>query len=174
MLRVPDPQGIAIPPSNDRPASGSVDPIDESAGERNRPVDEIAVVDRDLSIVEHEAGDELQALSERLRRVEEELDGVFETIGRLLRGGENAAAELQRIASRAVRLDRVETTVVGALAEERDEISRALDEHFSRLERVLTGSDEERRAADVHGTPDEGTATPQPALPPADRSRAAD
>jgi hypothetical protein len=173
MLRVPDPQGIAIPPSNDRPASGSVDPIDESTGE-HLPVDEIAVVDRDLSIVEHEAGDELRALSERLRRVEEELDGVFETIGRLLRGGENAAGELQRIASQAARLDRVETRVVGALAEERDEISRVLDEHFSRLERVLTASDEERGAGDVYSTPDERTAAPQPAPAPGDRARATD
>jgi ABC-type transporter Mla subunit MlaD len=88
--------------------------------------------------VANDAEDDLDALSERLRRVEEELDGVFETIGRLVRSGETAAGELQRVARQVANLDRVEDRLVGALGEERDRISRIIDDHFARLERVLT------------------------------------
>ena len=52
--------------------------------------------------------EDLRAMSERLRRVEEELDGVFQTIGRLLRGGDATDPEDRRRAADAVRLEEIE------------------------------------------------------------------
>lgn len=104
-----------------------------------------------------DAEDDLDALSERLRRVEEELDGVFETIGRLVRSGETAADELQRVARQVANLDRVEDRLVGALGEERDRISGIIDDHFARLERVLT----DEGALDERPTPGAVSSAPE-------------
>jgi hypothetical protein len=100
--------------------------------------DDVAVVEEGISIVTGRADDDVRALSERLRRVEEELDGVFETIGRLLRSDDDSSAISLRAAAELDRLGGLEDRVMGVLAEERDRISRALDDHFARIERVLT------------------------------------
>jgi hypothetical protein len=112
--------------------------------------DDVAVVERGISIVTGGgADDDVRALSERLRRVEEELDGVFETIGRLLRSDDDSSANSLRAAAELDRLGRLEDRVMGVLAEERDRISRALDDHFARIERVLTsGAPTDERTPD--------------------------
>jgi hypothetical protein len=81
--------------NHDHPAHRPVDPGAESSPTAGLGPDGVVVGADDLSVIVeapppgvHVAGTEeaLRAMSERLRRVEEELDGVFETIGRLLRG----------------------------------------------------------------------------------------
>lgn len=81
--------------------------------------------------------EDLRAMSERLRRVEEELDGVFQTIGRLLRGGDVSDLEDRRLAADAARLEDIEKRLAQTLAVDRSKLSDALDEHFERIRRVL-------------------------------------
>jgi hypothetical protein len=76
-------------------------------------------------------------MSERLRRVEEELDGVFQTIGRLLRGGDVSDPEGRPLAADVVRLGDIEKRLSETLAADRSRLSDALDEHFERIRRVL-------------------------------------
>ena len=103
-------------PSAHRPVDPDADPpIAPPLG----PAD-IAVGHDDLSIIVEGASpaspseprvagtEDLRAMSERLRRVEEELDGVFQTIGRLLRGGDATDPEDRRRAADAVRLEEIE------------------------------------------------------------------
>lgn len=108
--------------------------------------DDIVVGHDDLSILVEAASpaeprvagmEDLRAMSERLRRVEEELDGVFQTIGRLLRGGDVSDPEGARSAADAARLEEMEKRLAETLAADRSRLSEALDEHFERIQRVL-------------------------------------
>ncbi len=98
-------------------------PVDPDAEPPIAPAlgpDDIVVGHDDLSIIVEAASpaspseprvagtEDLRAMSERLRRVEEELDGVFQTIGRLLRGGDASDPEGRRLAADAVRLEEIE------------------------------------------------------------------
>jgi hypothetical protein len=128
-------------------------PVDPDAGAPITPglgPDDIVVGRDDLSIVV-EAGrtapsppapglggtEDLRAMSERLRRVEEELDGAFQTIGRLLRGGDVSDPEGRGLAADVVRLEDIERRLSETLAADRTRLSDALDEHFERIQRVL-------------------------------------
>ena len=99
-------------------------PVDPDAQPPTAPAlgpDDIVVGHDDLSVIvagspaspePRVAGTEdLRAMSERLRRVEEELDGVFQTIGRLLRGGDASDPEGRRLAADAIRLEEIEKRV---------------------------------------------------------------
>ncbi len=109
--------------------------------------EDIVVRHDDLSILVEAASpaeprvagtEDLRAMSERLRRVEEELDGVFQTIGRLLRGGDVSEPEGgARSAADAARLEEMEKRLAETLAADRSRLSEALDEHFERIQRVL-------------------------------------
>ena len=108
--------------------------------------DDIVVGHDDLSILVEAASpaepqvagmEDLRAMSERLRRVEEELDGVFQTIGRLLRGGDVSDPEGATSAADAARLEEMEKRLAETLAADRSRLSEALDEHFERIQRVL-------------------------------------
>jgi hypothetical protein len=102
-------------PSANRPVEPDAEPpIAPALGP-----DDIVVDHDDLSIIVEAASpapaeprvagtEDLRAMSERLRRVEEELDGVFQTIGRLLRGGDASDPEGRRLAADAVRLEEIE------------------------------------------------------------------
>ena len=106
--------------NNEPSAHRPVDPDAEPPIAPALGADDIVVGHDDLSIIvegpspaspsePRVAGTEdLRAMSERLRRVEEELDGVFQTIGRLLRGGDASEPEGRRLAADAVRLDEIE------------------------------------------------------------------
>ena len=81
------------------------------------------------------AGDEeLRRLSERLRRVEDELDGVFETIGRLLASPDASAG---RAPSRDVLAERPDNAPARQAGGQRDRIEAELDESFERIRRAL-------------------------------------
>jgi len=115
--------------NNEPSAHRPLDPEGEPPMAPGLGSDDIVVRHDDLSILVEAASpaeprvagtEDLRAMSERLRRVEEELDGVFQTIGRLLRGGDVSEPEGgARSAADAARL------------------SEALDEHFERIQRVL-------------------------------------
>ena len=103
--------------NNDPSAHRPVDPDAEPPIAPTLGPDDIVVGHDDLSIIVEGASpseprvagtEDLRAMSERLRRVEEELDGVFQTIGRLLRGGDASEPEGRRLAADAVRLDEIE------------------------------------------------------------------
>ena len=109
--------------NNDPPAHRPVDPDAEPPIAPPLGPDDIVVGHDDLRIIVEGASpaspaspseprvagtEDLRAMSERLRRVEEELDGVFETIGRLLRGGDASDPEGRRFAADAVRLEEIE------------------------------------------------------------------
>ena len=106
--------------NNDSSAHRPVDPDAEPPIAPTLGPDDIVVGHDDLSIIVEGASpaspseprvagtEDLRAMSERLRRVEEELDGVFQTIGRLLRGGDSSEPEGRRLAADAVRLDEIE------------------------------------------------------------------
>ena len=106
-------------PSAHRPADPDAEPpIAPPLGP-----DDIVVGHDDLSIIVQRTSpaspseprvagtEDLRAMSERLRRVEEELDGVFQTIGRLLRGGDASDPEGRRPGADAVRLEEIEKRV---------------------------------------------------------------
>jgi hypothetical protein len=95
-------------------------------------------------------------MSERLRRVEEELDGVFQTIGRLLRGGDVSDPEGRRLAADVVRLEDIEKRLSETLAADRSRLSDALDEHFERIQRVL------HESAESGTEPEAGRERPRP------------
>jgi hypothetical protein len=105
--------------NNDPSAHRPVDPDADPPIAPPLGPDDIVVGHDDLSIIVEAspaspseprvAGTEdLRAMSERLRRVEEELDGVFETIGRLLRGGDASEPEGRRFAADAFRFEEIE------------------------------------------------------------------
>ena len=112
---------------NDEPSAHR--PVDPAAQPPTAPAlgpDDIVVGHDDLSIIVEAASpaspaspteprvagtEDLRAMSERLRRVEEELDGVFQTIGRLLRGGDATDFECRRLAADASRLEETEKRV---------------------------------------------------------------
>jgi hypothetical protein len=103
---------------NDEPSAHR--PVDPDAEPPIAPPlgpDDIVVGHDDLSIIVEAASpseprvagtEDLRAMSERLRRVEEELDGVFQTIGRLLRGGDASDPEGRHLAADAIRLEAIE------------------------------------------------------------------
>jgi hypothetical protein len=82
--------------------------------------DDMVVGHDDLSIIVQTAStaspaeprvggtEDLRAMSERLRRVEEELDGVFQTIGRMLRGADVSGPEGRRLAADAIHFEEIE------------------------------------------------------------------
>jgi hypothetical protein len=100
-------------PSAHRPVDPDADPpIAPPLGP-----DDMVVGHDDLSIIVEGASpseprvagtEDLRAMSERLRRVEEELDGVFETIGRLLRAGDASDSGGRRLAADAIRFEEIE------------------------------------------------------------------
>lgn len=106
--------------NNDPSAHRSVDPDADPPIAPPLGPDDIVVGHDDLSIIvaggspappsePRVAGaEDLRAMSERLRRVEEELDGVFETIGRLLRTGDASDPGPRRPAADAIRLEEIE------------------------------------------------------------------
>jgi hypothetical protein len=104
--------------NNEPSAHRPVDPDAEPPIAPPLGPDDIVVAHDDLSIIVESASpsdppsvagaEDLRAMSERLRRVEEELDGVFETIGRLLRGGGASDPEGRRLAADAVRLEEMD------------------------------------------------------------------
>lgn len=92
--------------NNEPPAHRPVDPDAEPSIAPGLGADDIVVEQDDLSIIVEAPSmpasgvggtEDLRAMSERLRRVEEELDGVFQTIGRLLRGGDVSDPEGRRL-----------------------------------------------------------------------------
>jgi hypothetical protein len=106
---------------NDEPSAHR--PVDPDAEPPIAPPlgpDDIVVGHDDLSIIVEAASpaspseprvagtEDLRAMSERLRRVEEELDGVFQTIGRLLRGGDASDPRGRHLANDAIRLEGIE------------------------------------------------------------------
>ena len=106
--------------NNDPSAHRSVDPDADPPIAPPLGPDDIVVGHDDLSIIVAGASpappselrvagtEDLRAMSERLRRVEEELDGVFETIGRLLRAGDPSDPGDRRLAADAIRLEEIE------------------------------------------------------------------
>ncbi len=136
--------------NNEPPAHRPVDPDPEPSITPGLGPDDIAVGRDDLSIIVEAGGpapsppaaglggtEDLRAMSERLRRVEEELDGVFQTIGRLLRGGDVSDPEGRPLAADVVRLGDIEKRLSETLAADRSRLSDALDEHVERIRRVL-------------------------------------
>jgi uncharacterized protein with von Willebrand factor type A (vWA) domain len=132
--------------NNEPSAHRPVDPDAEPPSAPPLGPDDIAVGHDDLSIIVEAASpaepnvagtEDLRAMSERLRRVEEELDGVFQTIGRLLRGGDASDPGGRRLAADAIRLEEIEKRLAETLAADRSRLSEALDEHFERIRRVL-------------------------------------
>lgn len=103
--------------NHDHPAHHPVDPDGESSTTTGLGPDDVAVGTDDLSVIVEAPRpevrlawtDDLRAMSERLRRVEEELDGVFETIGRLLRSGDVSGQEGRRLAAEVARLGEIRT-----------------------------------------------------------------
>ena len=106
--------------NNDPSAHRPVDPDADPPIAPPLGPDDIVVGHDDLSIIVEGASpaspseprvagtEDLRAMSERLRRVEEELDGVFETIGRLLRGGDASDPGGRRLAADAIRFEEIE------------------------------------------------------------------
>jgi hypothetical protein len=106
--------------SNEPSAHHPVEPDAEPPIAPALGADDIVVGHDDLSIIVEAAStastaspaeprvagaEDLRAMSERLRRVEEELDGVFQTIGRLLRGGDASDPQGRRFAADAIHLE---------------------------------------------------------------------
>lgn len=131
--------------NNEPPAHRPVDPDAEPSITPGLGPDDIVVGQDDLSIIVEAphpdvrlgGTEDLRAMSERLRRVEEELDGVFQTIGRLLRAGDVSDPEDRRLAADVARLGDIEKRLEETLSADRSRLSDALDEHFERIQRVL-------------------------------------
>jgi hypothetical protein len=83
------------------------------------------------------ADEELRRLSERLRRVEEELDGVFETIGRLLVGSDPSSARGDRSLDVAAPGGSTNERPIRSFTAERGRIENELDDSFERIRRAL-------------------------------------
>jgi hypothetical protein len=149
--------------NNEPPAHRPIDPDADPSIAPGLGPDDIVVGRDDLSIIVQTgatapspttprlgATEDLRAMSERLRRVEEELDGVFQTIGRLLRGGDVSDPE-SRLAADVVRLGDIEKRLSETLAADRSRLSDALDEHFERIQRVLHEGAEPGSEAEPEG-----------------------
>jgi hypothetical protein len=135
--------GSQAPPASER--ERATGPLEEDAGEQHLEVtrDDMAVrmgsVEPSAPVPDMgpSADEELRRLSKRLRRVEEELDGVFETIGRLLAGNDPSPAGDDPSADVASRSGSASEPPIRSFTAQRGRIENDLDESFERIRRAL-------------------------------------